>query len=267
MAVPLRLVEIPADNHPLVTRLCRHVLLSDAEIARLRSGFERRLTIKNKRDVLLEGYKSHSLHVVVSGFAVRYKLLADGKRQVLSIILPGDIIGMPCAFFQPSIYSVTTLCEVTVDVVSLARFLELCREVPSLAVGMLWYSVHELATYGDHIIDVGRRSPLERIAHFLLEMHSRLRLAGCAAESSFEMPLSQEIIGDLLGLSAPHVNRMLHELKSERLISIFRRQVTFKDVEGLWLLAQFEPLPSPAIATIPSAGNGQMDRPHSSRLA
>jgi len=60
---------------------------------------------------------------------------------------------------------------------------------------------------------------------------------------------------------------MLHELKSERLISIFRRQVTFKDVEGLWLLAQFEPLPSPAIATIPSAGNGQMDRPRSSRLA
>jgi CRP-like cAMP-binding protein len=244
MAVPLRSVRNKPDSHPLITRLCRYVSLTDAEIASLRAAFERRLSIIKKRDVLLEGYEAHNLHVVVSGFATRYKLLANGKRQVLSIILPGEIIGMPAAFFRPLRYSVTTLSAMTVDVIPLTNFLELCRRVPSLAIAMLFYCEYELASYADHIIDVGRRSPLERIAHFVLEMHWRLRAAGCAAERSFDMPLSQEVTGDLLGLSAPHVNRMLHQLKTEQLISVDHRRVTIEDRESLQLLAQFEP-PSP----------------------
>jgi CRP-like cAMP-binding protein len=64
-----------------------------------------------------------------------------------------------------------------------------------------------------HIIDAGRREPLERLAHFLLEMLARLQAVGCASESSFEMPLSQKGIGDVVGLSAPHLNRMLAELR------------------------------------------------------
>lgn len=242
MAVPLRLVSTPANSHPLIARLRRYVSLADAEIATLQSAFERRLAIKKKRDVLLEGYEYHKLHVVVSGFAARYKLLANGKRQVLSIILPGDVIGMPSAFFRSSRYSVTTLSVMMADVIPLTNFLELCRQVSSLAIAMLFYCEEELATYADRIVDVGRRSPLERTAHFLLEMHSRLRSAGCASERSFDMPLSQEVIGDLLGLSAPHINRMLHQLKSEQLISVDRRRVNLEDLEGLQLLAQFEPL-------------------------
>jgi CRP-like cAMP-binding protein len=107
---------------------------------------------------------------------------------------------------------------------------------------MLWYVERELAIHAGHIVDLGRRSPLERVAHFLLELHSRLLTVGYAAGGSFEIPLSQEIIGDLLGLSAPHVNRMLHQLKREGLISLEHRRVTFEDLEGLWLLARFEPL-------------------------
>ncbi len=130
----------------------------------------------------------------------------------------------------------------TVQMVRLEAFLALCRRVPALAIAMLWCSQQELATYADHIIDVGRRSPLERVAHFVLEMHARLRAAGCAEDRSFDLPLSQEIIGDLLGLSAPHINRMLHELKAEHLISVDRRRFTIEDLQGLQLLAQFEPL-------------------------
>jgi CRP-like cAMP-binding protein len=110
---------------------------------------------------------------------------------------------------------------------------------------MLWYTEHELAVYAGHIVDLGRRSPLERVAHFLPELHARLQTVGHAAADGFEMPLSQEIIGDLLGLSALHVNRMLHQLKGEGLISLEHRRVTFADPEGLRLLARFESL-SPA---------------------
>lgn len=246
MPVAVRLVGSQATSNPLITRLCGYAPLSSEEIAGIEAAFGRRLTLKKRRDVIVEGYECRRVHVAVSGFAARYKLLANGKRQVIRIILPGDIIGMPSGFFRSSPYSVTALSDMTVQVMQLDAFLALCRRMPALAIAMLWFSQHELATYADHIIDVGRRSPLERIAHFVLGMHARLRAAGCAEVHSFELLLSQEIIGDLLGLSAPHVNRMLRQLKAERLISVDRRRVTIDDPEGLQMLAQFE-APSPML--------------------
>ncbi len=178
MPVPLRLVRNQPTPNPLVMRLRGYAALSAEEIARLEAVFERRLLLKKRRDVILEGYESHRLHVAVSGFAARYKLLANGKRQVISIVLPGDVIGMPSAFFRSSLYSVTALSDMAVQMARLDTFLALCRRMPALAIAMLWCSQHELATYADHIIDVGRRSPLERVAHFVLEM---LRVCGRGA--------------------------------------------------------------------------------------
>lgn len=250
MAVAIRLIRPPAESDPFVLRLRQYAPISETDIAGLRAIVERKLTIGKKRDVILEGYETRKLHIVERGFAARYKLLHNGKRQVLSVILPGDVIGMPSAFFASSPYSVTALSDVIVQAVPLKSFLDLCLRAPRLAVAALLYSQHELATRYDRIVDVGRRSPLERVARFLLKLHSRLRSADCAEDDSFEMPLSQEIIGDLLGLSAPHVNRMLHQLKGEGLVSMDHHRVTFEDLEGLRLLAQFEPL----APSSPSAG-------------
>ena len=219
-----------------------------SEIAGLRATFECRRAIKRRRDLLLEGYESHSLYVVVSGIAVRYKMLANGKRQALKVVLPGEVIGMPSAFFKSSRYSVTALTDMVVDVITLQKLLDTCYKIPRLAISMLWVSQVELLFYADRVVDIGRRSPLERVAHFLLELHARLYSAGCAPEGNFEMPLSQEIVGDFLGLSAPHVNRMLHELTAERLICMDGRLVTLKDREGLQLLAQYEVLSPPSLA-------------------
>jgi CRP-like cAMP-binding protein len=251
MVLPLRMGRTETESHPFITRLRSYVALTEPEIADLRAAFERRLSIKKRRDVVLEGYESHKLHIVVSGVAMRYKMLANGKRQVLSVVLPSDIIGMPAVFFKPSHYSVTATSDMVVDLTSLQKILDVCYRVPRLAIGMLWYSQMELVYYADRIVDIGRRSPLERVAHFLLELHARLRSAGRAPERSFEMPLSQEIIGDLLGLSTPHVNRMLHQLQAERLICMDRRRITLEDKEGLQLIAQFEPLAPPNLTSCP----------------
>lgn len=245
MTSAIRLIRPAGESNPFLLRLQQYAALGETDIAGLQALVEREITIRKKRDVILEGYEIRKLYIVKRGFATRYKLLSNGKRQILSIILPSDIIGMPSAFFRSSLYSVATLSDVTVQVTPLIKFLDLCRRIPSLAIAMLWYTEHELAAYADRIVDVGRRSPLERVAHFLLELHARLQAVGCAEGGSFEMPLSQEVIGDLLGLSAPHVNRMLHQLKGESLISMDHRRVMFADPEGLRLLARFEPL-SPA---------------------
>ena len=240
MPTPLRVVRTGPTDRPFVTRMLSYVTLTEPEIAEIRATFERHRAIKKGRDLILEGFETRELHIVVSGIAARYKTLANGKRQILRIVIPGDIVGMPSAFFETARYSVTAISDLVVETAALQNVLDLCYRIPRFAVGMLWYSQVELVQYADRIIDVGRRSPLERVARFLLELHGRLHSAGCAPEGGFEMPLSQEIIGDLLGLSAPHVNRMLRQLAAEHLIGIDRHRVTLQDRGGLQLLAQFE---------------------------
>jgi CRP-like cAMP-binding protein len=94
--------------------------------------------------------------------------------------------------------------------------------------------------YAEHLIDVGRRSALERIAHFLLELLTRLQAIGLADECSFQMPLTQELIADALGLSVPHVSRTLKQLREEDLVAVEGPRVIVKDFVALSRLANFE---------------------------
>jgi CRP-like cAMP-binding protein len=95
------------------------------------------------------------------------------------------------------------------------------------------------------VIDIGRRTPVERLAHFLLETHARLALVRRAEASSFELPVTQEMISDALGLSVPHLNRTLAQLHAERLIALNEHCITIIDRPAMERLAQFQPL-SPA---------------------
>src|SRR5205823_10838726 len=94
--------------------------------------------------------------------------------------------------------------------------------------------------YVEHLIDVGRRSSVERVAHFLLELLMRLQAVGRADQSSFHMPLTQELIADALGLSLQHVNRTLRQLREEGFLAIEGQVVQIRDVEGLAALAEFD---------------------------
>jgi CRP-like cAMP-binding protein len=124
--------------------------------------------------------------------------------------------------------------------IPLDAFKDLCRKRANIATALIWFAARETAIYAEHVIDAGRRAPLERLAHFLLETHMRLKAVGHASDDSFEMLVSQESIGDAVGLSAPHVNRMLRELKSEGLIETKGRQIRILDMAALQILGEFQ---------------------------
>jgi CRP-like cAMP-binding protein len=112
-------------------------------------------------------------------------------------------------------------------------------------------AIQEAATYAEHIIDVGRRTPIERLSHFLLELHARLRVVGRVEAKSFTLPFSQEVMADVLGMSVPHLNRMMQRLRSEKLIAGSERRVEFIDVGAMQALAHYQPyelvpIPPPA---------------------
>jgi CRP-like cAMP-binding protein len=237
-------------RHPFVVRLGRYLTPSRDDLESLQRLIEAELTIEKRRDLVIDGYEFRKLCFVADGFGARYKLLRNGKRQILNVILPGDLIGMPVSFLDRASYSVVAVTEMKMHVCSTDSYVQLCYRRPQFALALSWLAAHEAAFYAEHIIDTGRRTPPERLAHFLLELHSRLAMVGRAEETSFDLPFSQEVLGDVLGLSVPHLNRMLSQLRFEGLVSIANRRVEFPDLHAIQVRAHFQPL---SLTRIPDA--------------
>ena len=235
---------------PFIARVRNFADLNLPDLQSLRAVIETELTVKKRRDLVLDGYEFCKLCVVRDGFAARYKLLRNGKRQIVNFVLPGDVVGMPGSFLDRAANSVIAVTDVKLQICSLQSFVGLCYRRPKFGLVLSWLAVQDAANYVEHIIDVGRRTPIERLAHLLLELHSRLAMVGCAAESSFNLPFTQEMLSDALGLSAPHLNRMLTQLRAEGMIAVNEQRVEFIDLRAVQLLAQFQPV-HPARIPVP----------------
>jgi CRP-like cAMP-binding protein len=234
--------DVSLAEHPFVARLSRFTKLSAADLSSLEHIVESERLVKKRKDLVVVGSEYRNLCFVKDGYAIRYKLLRSGKRQILNVILPGDVIGFPVSFFDRSIYSVVAVSDLTYNICSLDSYAQLCYEQPQFGLALSWLAAHEAAIYAEHIVDLGRRTPSERLAHFLLEIHARLLAVGRAQKASFELPFSQEIMADVLGLSVPHLNRVMQQLRAQKIITSRARSVELTDMAGLQMLAHYQPL-------------------------
>ncbi|HEY2528333.1 MAG TPA: Crp/Fnr family transcriptional regulator [Xanthobacteraceae bacterium] len=239
--------ELSLAEHPFVARLSRLMTLAAADLRSLELIIEGERLVKKRRDLVVVGSEYRNLCFVKDGYAIRYKLLRSGKRQILNVILPGDLIGFPVSFFDRSIYSVVALSDLRCNICGLDAYAQFCYEQPQFGLALGWLAAHEAAIYAEHIVDLGRRTPLERLAHFLLEIHARLSTVGRAENASFDLPFSQQVMADVLGLSVPHLNRVLQQLRAEHLITSHSRRVELTDMTSLKTLAQYQPLDLAAI--------------------
>jgi CRP-like cAMP-binding protein len=166
--------------------------------------------------------------------------LPDGKRQLLNFGLPGNLIGFPASFFENAVNATGSLTEVVVATVPFEKLYDLFAKFPRIAIALYWMAAREAAIYGERIVNIGRRSAYERLAHLILELLTRLRSVGLAEELSYPLPLTQELMADVLGLSGPHVSRMLRLMREEGLVSIEGHRLIVMDLELLTVLAGFE---------------------------
>jgi len=225
---------------PLARKLAWFAGLSEEEIEIIEHLQTATQPVRRNREIVSEGRQYDSLFVLLEGIAVRYRVLHDGRRQVLNIALPGDFVGFPACFFEAALYSITAVTDAMVSAVPFVRLLQLFEQSSRLAATMFWSFGCEAAMYAEHLIDIGRRSAIERVAHFLLELLIRLQVIGLADRQSYRMPLTQELIGDALSLSVPHVSRTLRQLRDDNLVSIEDQRVIIKDLEALSALADFD---------------------------
>lgn len=233
---------MPLNGHAVMARLTQAMKLGAADLASLEALFERDVTVGKREELVIHGSPFRSLCFVKDGYAIRYRVLRSGRRQILKLILPGDVIGFPVSFFDRSTYTVVALTEMTCTVCSLESYILLCYEQPQFGLVLSWLAAQEAAGYAEHIVNIGRRRPIERLAHLLLELHERLSQVGRATETRFDLPFSQEIMADALGLSVPHLNRVMQQLRVQRLITTDARRIELTDATALQSLAQYEPL-------------------------
>lgn len=225
---------------PLARKLSAIVALTDDEISVLDSLHQRRRTFTAGRDILHQGQAQNIAYILASGWAASYKLLADGSKQIVDFQVPGDFLGLRSVLLSNSDHSVEPITTITASEIQTEDLLQVFKQTPRLATAILWAASRDEAMVVEHLIDVGRRGAVERVAHFLLELGARLTLIGEGGPSGYSCPLTQYLLADALGLSAVHVNRVLRKLREEQLVTFRNGQVTFQDYARLVDFAGFD---------------------------
>jgi CRP-like cAMP-binding protein len=198
------------------------------------------IRVRKNRDIIVAGNHYGCIYVNHDGWLFRYKILHDGSRQIVDFILPGQIFGLQSCLFKRSLYSVATINEASLSVIPFAMIDDVFERNPALSKALFWSAVCETAILGERLTDAARRSAYERVSHFLLELLVRLNGVGLTTGMTFCMPLTQELIGDALGLTTVHVNRTFRLLRDDKLIAIDGKSITILDFEALSLLSDFE---------------------------
>ncbi len=196
--------------------------------------------VRPGQEIISEGRRCNGVFLINEGVAIRYRILRDGQRHILNFLLPGDFAGAISCRFDSALYSIKTLTHTTVAPIPMAKLLGLFDTHPRLAARLFWRFSCDAAILGEHLIAVGRRSAIERIAHFLLELFVRFQSVGLADQRSYRLPLTQETIADALGLSIPYVNRVLRQLRDDGLVRISDQLVVIENMDELSALADFE---------------------------
>jgi CRP-like cAMP-binding protein len=198
------------------------------------------MIVRKNKDVVVAGNHYSSLYVNHDGWLFRYKILHTGSRQIMDFILPGQLFGLQACLFSRALYSVATITDSSLSAIPFDVIDKLFERNIALAKALFVSAAFEAAGLGEHLVDAARRSAYERVSHLLLELFVRLSAARLTQGASFVMPLTQELIGDALGLTTVHVNRTLRALREDKLIAIDGKAVTILDFEALSLLSDFE---------------------------
>jgi len=226
---------------PLVARLELFEPLSSEDRDALAALTERGIPCGKRKDILREGNPVGSLYLMRKGWACRYTILPEGRRQIISFVIPGDLCNDHVLLFHHMEHSIAALTPCEVGVVSPHRFLEVLNTHPRISRALYWSNLVMEAVLRERIITLGRRSATQRIAHLFCELLLRLRAAGLAHDHSFDLPLTQHDIADTLGLNHVHVNRVITTMRKLGLIKLKGHVLEIPNWDDLTALGEFDP--------------------------
>jgi CRP-like cAMP-binding protein len=216
--------------------------LSDEEKRAVEAAPARIRRLGPHETLLREGTSPAECNLILDGFACRYKILSKGTRQILSFQIPGDFCDIQSYILHRLDHGITTLTPCKVAVFPHHTIRELTERHPAVGRALWRETLVDASIYREWMASIGRRSAHQRIAHLLCEISIRLRAVGLARDDgSYRLPITQAELGDALGLSTVHVNRILRRLRLEQLITLSSGTLIIHDTARLAATGDFDP--------------------------
>lgn len=224
----------------LLRRLSRYVDLPRPSVAALNDLPHVMKQMPRGKTIISEGEVIRRIHVIQKGWAIRKRILEDGRRQIINFLLPGDVFDLQAMIESKSDHGIETITLCEVRSIPTPDFLSVVSAHPALSSALWWSAVQEEGILREHIVRVGRRNAIERIAHLLFELRRRLLITDNAhPEEPVALPLSRQLIADSVGLSSVHVSRTVSTMRRMGLVAT-NSHLQLLDPESLATIAGYD---------------------------
>lgn len=187
-----------------------------------------------------QGARANRLYTVLAGVLIRYRLLEDGRRQIVNFLFPGDLVGLQAAFDAELTHSVEAMTDVRLCVFPRDRFFDLAVSHPKLSFDITWMAAREEAALEDHLVSLGQRNAQERLAYLAVFLVQRGTATGIARNGVLPLTVTQSQIADMLGLSLVHTNRSLQALRRLGLVDWTLSSISVPDLDAARDFAQMD---------------------------
>jgi CRP-like cAMP-binding protein len=191
-------------------------------------------------DIVRPGERVESACLVAKGLVARYDQRLDGRRQITSFYIPGDMCDLHSVVAPKASWSITAVSEATVIRVSHRQLGKLCIDDAALGLAFWRDCTVDASIFAKWVGNIGRKSAKERITHLFCEMGLRMETAGLGTRHAFELRATQEQLGEATGLTAVHVNRTLQEIRAQGLLTFDRGHVEIGDWHAVASIAEFD---------------------------
>lgn len=228
-------------TNPLIAKLSRVMTPSRSDCAALQALCQDVRQVGARRDIIRDGDRPDRVHLILKGWACRYKILKNGKRQITALLLPGDFCDLHVGILDRMDHAIGAITATTFAYVDRSQFDELTHERPAILRALWWATLVDEGVLRSWIVNMGVRTAREKVAHLICELRERMRNIDREDDGRFAMPLTQLDLAEALGLTAVHINRVVRQLHNEKVVEIRKGQVTILDLAALTQIAEFDP--------------------------
>jgi CRP-like cAMP-binding protein len=227
---------------PFIRRMAQSVDLTAEERSVLHDlARDRVRSFDTRDDIVREGEPPRALNLVLSGWVCRYKMLEDGRRQILAFLVPGDLCDLNNYILEEMDHSLTALTPSLVAQIPHGHVDQAIADHPRLARPFWWHSLTVIAMQREWTMNMGQRTAAERLGSLFCELFLRLAAVGLTDGRGCEFPITQIELAEATGLTPVHVNRTLQDMRAAGLIALRNRMLTIPDFERLAAASLFTP--------------------------
>jgi CRP-like cAMP-binding protein len=229
------------DYNPMIRKLESIFTLNDDERQALETLPMQISVIRPDQDIVREGDRPSRSCLVLSGFACTYKVTAQGKRQIVSFNLPGDIPDLQSLHLRVLDNSISTISQCRMGFITHEALWDLCKRYPRIASAFWRETLIDASIFREWVMNIGQREAYNRMAHVLCELVTRLRAVGLVEDHSCNLPITQGEFADALGVTTVHVNRVLQAMRADGLIELNGDRLFVPDWNRLKEVGEFNP--------------------------